>query len=116
MRQSVLVGLLAVVLAGCGSLERKAVLINPGDTKEQVLATMGTPDDRQFEGDAEAWQYCQTGAGFGYHDYRIVWFRRGKVTGLGSYKSGRPASSCTTDIRQVRWEEAPDFKVEVRSR
>jgi hypothetical protein len=116
MTKTIIAFLLATALTACGSLEKKAIMINAGDGKEQVLAAMGTPDDRQFEGDAEAWQYCQTGAGFGYHDYRIVWFRKGKVTGLTSYKSARPASSCTTDIRQVRWEEAPDYKLEVRNR
>lgn len=107
----------AVAVSGCGSLERKASLINLGDGKAQVLAAMGgPPDDRQFKGDGEVWQYCQTGAGFGYHDYRQIWFRVGKVIGVNSYKSGRPGSSCVTDIRSVRWEDAPDFTVEVRHR
>lgn len=107
---------LTVFLAACGSLEKKAVLLNPGDTKEQVLATMGTPDDRQLKGENEAWQYCQTGAGFGYHDYRTVWFQGGRVTGINSYKSTRPASSCVSDIRPIKWEEAPDSTIEIRKR
>jgi hypothetical protein len=105
-----------LALAGCGGLEKKAVLLNLGDTKEQVLAAMGPPDDRQLKGDNEAWQYCQTGAGFGYHDYRTVWFKAGKVTGINSYKSSRPASSCVTDIRPIKWEEAPDATIEIRNR
>ena len=108
--------MLAVLLSACGSLEKKAVLLNVGDTKEQVLAAMGPPDDRQLRGENEAWQYCQTGAGFGYHDYRIVWFDHGKLSGINSYKSSRPASSCVTDIRPIKWEEAPNATVEFRSR
>ena len=110
------VAIFAVLLAACGSLEKKAVLLNLGDTKEQVLAAMGPPDDRQLKGENEAWQYCQTGAGFGYHDYRTIWFSHGKMTGMNSYKSSRPASSCVTDIRPIKWEEAPNTTIEIRSR
>jgi hypothetical protein len=107
---------IAVAVAACGSLETKSTLLNIGDTKEQVLAVMGPPDDRQLRGENEAWQFCQTGAGFGYHDYRTVWFERGKVTGINSYKSSRPASSCVTDIRPIKWEEAPNATIEIRNR
>ena len=103
-------------IISCGSLDRKAVLINLGDSKAQVTSVMGTPEDRQFRGKDEAWQYCQTGAGFGYHDYRIVWFYDGTVTGVNSYKSTRPGVSCVTDIKPVRWEDAPDRTIEVRQR
>ena len=104
------------LLAGCGSLQKKAALINVGDSKDMVLAKMGSPDDSQFRGHNEAWQYCQTGAGFGYHDYRIVWFYDGRVTAVTSYKSNRPGSSCMTDIRQINWEDAPDATFEIRKR
>lgn len=104
------------IIVSCGTLEKKAILINLGDSKDQVLKIMGTPDDRQLKGKNEAWQYCQTGAGLGYHDYRIIWFYDGKVTGINSYKSSRPASSCVTDIRQINWDEAPDVTIEVRER
>lgn len=113
-------GLLLVALTGtvvgCGSLEPRAMLINVGDSKETVAKHMGTPDDRQVKGSNEAWQYCQTGAGFGWHDYRIVWFRDGLVTGVNSYKSTRPGSSCMADIKAVRWDDAPDAVVEIRQR
>jgi hypothetical protein len=108
--------LLSISLTACGSLEKKTILINAGDGKNDVLKIMGAPDDRQLKGSDEAWQYCQTGAGFGYHDYRTIWFSEGKVTGVTSYKSSRAASSCTTDIKQINWHEAPDAVVEFRSR
>jgi hypothetical protein len=106
----------ALLLSACGSLEKKAMLINIGDTKAQVAAQMGPPDDRQVKDSNEAWQYCQTGAGFGWHDYRVIWFRDGRVTGLNSYKSTRAGSSCMADIKAVRWEDAPDTVIEFRSR
>ena len=116
MRNLGAVGVLSMALAACGGLEKKSVLVSNGDTKQDVIAAMGVPDDRQLRGDDEAWQYCQTGAGFGYHDYRTIWFYRGKVTGINSYKSGRPGSSCVSAIRQIRWEEAPDKVIEIRNR
>lgn len=103
-------------LTACGSLEKKSIMLNIGDSKEQVLSVMGTPDDRQLQGENEAWQYCQTGAGFGYHDYRTIWFFRSKVTGINSYKSTRPGASCMTDIRHIKWEDAPNAVIEIRNR
>jgi len=110
------IAIVAVTLSACGSLEKKTVLINPGDTKERVLSIMGTPGDRQFRGKDEAWQYGQTGAGFGYHDYRVIWFYDGKVTGITSYKNYTPASSAAAHFQQIRWEEAPDRTIEIRQR
>lgn len=106
----------AILLTACGTLERRAAQIYPGMSAEQVRRLLGSPQDRQFSGNEEVWQFCKTGAGFGYHDYRAVWFRDGKVTGVNSYKSGRPASSCARDIKPVRWEDAPDKVIEIRSR
>lgn len=60
--------------------------------------------------------YCQTGAGFGYHDYRMIWFYNGKVTGITSYKDSTPASSCAGRFKPVRWENAPDHTLEIRER
>jgi len=105
-----------LLLSACGSLEKKSILVSNGDTKADVIKVMGTPDDRQLKASNEAWQYCQTGAGFGYHDYRVFWFYNGKVTGINSYKSSRPASSCMTDIKRINWEDAPDISVEIRNR
>jgi len=103
-------------LAGCGSLAKKAALVDIGDNTNDVRLKMGEPGDRQARGSQEAWQYCKTGAGLGYHDYRVIWFHSGLVTGFNSYKGTRPASSCTADFREIRWEDAPDATLEIRSR
>src|SRR5262245_51902982 len=108
---------IACLAASCGSLEKKSALINAGDSKQQVMSAMGgPPDDRQMSGDNEAWQYCRTGAGFGYHDYRTIWFKAGRVTGINSYKSARPGASCATDLKPIKWEDAPDATIEIRRR
>ena len=104
------------LLIACGSLERKTSHINPGDTREQVRAIMGPPGDRQFQGKHEAWQYGRTGAGFGYHDFRIIWFYDGQVTGITSYKDYTPASGAGAHFKPIRWEDAPDYKLEIRQR
>lgn len=104
------------LLSACGTLEKKAGLINYGDDKSKVLAIMGPPGDRQFRGKDEAWQYGQTGAGFGYHDFRIVWFYDGGVTGVTSYKDYTPASSASAHFKPIRWEDAPDYTLEIRKR
>lgn len=103
-----------VALFGCGTLEKKSILINIDDDKQKVLSIMGTPDDRQMQGKQEAWQYCISGAGFGYNDHRVVWFNNGYVTGITSYKSHQ--TGCVSGIRQVRWEDAPDRTLELRVR
>lgn len=68
MKSIILISTVLIALAACGSLEKKSILVNVGDGKELVVAQMGPPDDRQVKEENEAWQYCQTGAGFGYHD------------------------------------------------
>lgn len=105
-----------VMISGCGSLERKAILINAGDDKKMVISAMGIPGDRQFQGKSEAWQYGQTGAGFGYHDFRVIWFYDGKVTGITSYKDYTPASSASSHFKPIRWEDAPNYTLEIRNR
>lgn len=105
-----------LLLQACGSLETKSTMINLGDNKERVLSIMGQPDDRQFKGSNEAWQYCHAKTGIGIHDYRIIWLYDGKVTGMNSYKNPQPVWGCMKAIRPVRWEDAPDSKMEIRIR
>ena len=110
--------LLTLVLSGCGGLESKTILISPGDSKKAVLEIMGIPDDRQFKAypmyTAEAWQYCVTGAGYGYNAHKIIWLEQGRVTGITSYKSYR--TGCTGQIQAVNWHTKPDVVIEKRVR
>jgi hypothetical protein len=104
----------AVLLVGCGTLESKSSLVDVGADKKEVLQVMGSPDERQVKGDKEAWQYCISGAGFGYNDHRIVWFSKGIVTGITPYKTHQ--TGCVGNIRPVVWENAPTTVVEIRNR
>lgn len=108
-----LVGLVSL-LVNCGTLDDKTILINPGDIRAQVLDIMGTPRDRQFDNNSEAWQYCVSGAGFGYNDHKIIWFNDGIVTGISTYRTS--VSGCTGGMRSIIWEDAPDFVLETRAR
>lgn len=102
------------LLSGCGTLDNKTILINAGDTKKSVLDLMGTPQDRQMQQMQEAWQYCVSGAGFGYNDHKIIWFNEGIVTGITSYKTY--TSGCTGAFKTIKWEEAPNLIIETRER
>ena len=105
---------IVVLLQSCGTLDDKTILINPGDSREQVLEIMGTPQDRQFDSNNEAWQYCISGAGFGYNDHKIIWFNSALVTGISTYRSS--VTGCRGGMRSINWEEAPDFVLETRAR
>jgi len=104
----------SLLMQSCGTLDDKTILINPGDSRERVLEIMGTPQDRQFDSINEAWQYCVSGAGFGYNDHKIIWFAEGSVIGLSTYRTS--VTGCSGGIRSIVWEEAPDFVLESRER
>lgn len=105
---------IGLLLAGCSSNDRKSLLVNSGDTKNDVSSAMGMPDNRQIKGDNEAWQYCESGAGFNHHDYLVIWFYKGSVTGVNSYKKyTRKASACGRSIRQINWKDAPNVPVQI---
>lgn len=88
-------------------LANKTINIAKGDERARVLEVMGTPQDRQFLDNYEVFQYCITGAGFGYHDYSAIWLRDGKVVGITTYKDHTPGSSCRGHFRTLRRDEAP---------
>jgi hypothetical protein len=101
-------------LAGCSSLNEKTLQIQQGDPKDRVIAAMGSPEDRQFDGRDEAWQYGVV-ATMGLCEYTIVWFRDGTVRGLSSYRA-RSVAGCRAGLRSIRWEEAPTAAIEIRQR
>ncbi len=83
---------------------------------KKIVSILGEPDDRQFKDSNEAWQYCITGTGLGVSSYKIIWFRNDQVTGLSSYSVNHAGSSCSVHFKQLRWEDAPDQKIEIRNR
>ena len=108
-----------LLAAGCGTGNIKGMenssSVEPGDSKQDVIAKLGEPGDRQFSGTDEAWQYCRTN--FRSSDYRVIWFANGRVTGLNTYTNSDTAGSlCGSHFRQVNWHDAPDRVIEIRER
>lgn len=99
---------------GCSSLPKQALLLNPGDSKADVLKVMGTPDDHQFRGEDEVLQYGYVVA-FGTCEYRVLWFTKGKLIGSTSYRN-MSGGGCKPGMKAVRWEEKPDLVIETRRR
>jgi hypothetical protein len=103
-----------VVCLGCSSLPQKAMLLNPGDSKADVIRTMGTPDDHQFRGEDEVFQYGYVAA-FGTCEYRVLWFSKGRLVGSTSYRANC-AGGAKSGMRAVHWEDKPDQTIEIRRR
>jgi hypothetical protein len=94
----------------------KSIGINQGQSKDEVLKIMGNPGNRQFKGNNEAWQWCETDqVGFSGDDYVVVWFYDGKVTGVTTYKNTQ-IGNCEMFFRTINWEDAPDKIIEHRIR
>lgn len=113
--KTLIVMFFSLMFVGCSSISTKSRLIKNGDSKEQVKSVMGEPEDVQFKGSKEAWQYCVTN--FGVNNFSIVWFQESKVIGTTFYKNhGSPGSFCASHFESIRWENAPDSVIEIRNR
>lgn len=98
--------LLVVQLAiSCASTGQAVAELEPGMTKQQVLAILGTPADRSFRGVDEAWQYQEV-AGFGQCKYTTVWLSDGKLVGV-STRRGESVAGCGLGSREVDWSQMP---------
>ncbi len=102
---------LILLLSACASVNQSFFTINSGDTRQSVLNKMGSPDDRQFNGKNEAFQYCTTGTSFGKSTFNIVWFNDGVVTGANTYTVAH-AASCMGHFRQIDWTNTPVMIIE----
>jgi hypothetical protein len=103
-------------LQACATAEvhKRAMFINNGDSKQDVLKVMGRPENRQFRGNEEAWQWCETT--FGHHNFTIVWLNEGKVTAVNTIGNSAAGEFCNSAYRTIRWEDAPSSVVEIRNR
>jgi len=90
----------------------QASALVPGATPAQVRELLGEPQDRQLQGNQEAWQYCETG--LLQDTFVIVWFADSKVTGLRTYYSsvGDQGFFCSSHLRAITWDEAPEARRE----
>jgi len=82
----------------------------------ELRFAMGEPQDRQFKGTNEAWQYCATDySGLKADDYVLVWLANDAVTGMQTYRNSKKGT-CESFFRTVDWEQAPDTSIEIRQR
>jgi len=95
----------ALVCVGCASTGKAVAKLEPGMTKQQVLAALGPPADRSFRGTDEAWQYQEI-AGFGQCKYTTVWISREKLVGVSS-RRGSSVAGCGLGSREVDWSQMP---------
>lgn len=96
---------MAFLLTSCASSGKKSIELEPGMSKEQVLSTMGAPNDRSFRGLDEAWQYQEI-AGFGQCKYTTLWIRDGKLVGVTS-RRGPSVAGCGLGSEEVDWAAMP---------
>jgi outer membrane protein assembly factor BamE (lipoprotein component of BamABCDE complex) len=76
---------LAVALAGCHTTGQKITTLDPGTSREQVVATLGRPDALSTMGDFEVYTYLarhRTRTSLVHTDYTVV-MKDGKVTQFG---------------------------------
>lgn len=95
-------------------MKRKALALNPGDSRERVVEVMGAPQDRQFNGNEEALQWCETGSSSDL--YTVVWLTDNKVTTVSNYTRRDHFGSCTNSFKQINWSSSPDTTIEIRER
>lgn len=96
--------LASLLLAGCGSLATKTSQLHIGDTQNEVSSVMGAANYSKTDGDLAIWQYA-TIAGFGYCDYRRVWFWKGYVTAVSGYHHASIAG-CSVGLKRFDWQAA----------
>lgn len=111
--------LLGVLLYGCVAINHEAIekssSIQQGMTESEVIALLGSPGMREFSGQKQALQYCQTELWGPRHKYAVVWLYEGEVFGLTSYT--QPSrGSCSNQFMPVNWGNTPDTTIEIRNR
>lgn len=104
-RVFLLVALTTAVQISCASTGKAVSQLEPGMSKEKVLALLGEPADRSFRGTDEAWQYQEI-AGFGQCKYTTVWIRDAKLVGVTSRRGGSVAG-CGLGSEPVDWAQFP---------
>lgn len=97
--------LATTILGGCASIEKRAMALKPGMSPDQVIALVGTPTERSFRGNDEAWQY-QDLVGFGQCAYLTAWISNGHLIGVNS-RRGVSVAGCGLGSRSIDWGQMP---------
>lgn len=114
-----IIAALVFLLQACASqssIVRNSASIRPGISTAELRQIIGEPQNRQFKGKNEAWQYCSTDfSGFEADHYVLVWLFDGVVSGMQTYRNTQ-YGTCESFFRTVNWEEAPNTAIEIRQR
>lgn len=101
MKASLLIICLLFITACATQFKQSSVKkLNPGMTKEEVIKIMGEPGDRQFSGNKEVLQWCNTG--MSGDAYIMAHFRDGKLGTVQRY-SQTLEGNCTDFFNQVNF-------------
>lgn len=105
-----------VFLSACSTLDKRSLSLEPGMTKNQVSTILGTPANRSFREQNEAWQY-QGIVGFGQCVYKTAWFTGARLVSITS-RRGSSVAGCGLGSREVDWGQMPspslDLNVNIR--
>lgn len=104
---------IATVLTACASngVITKSMDIQPGMNRADVVQILGAPQNRSFKENAEALQYCTTGAIS--DQYVNVWLVDDEVIALTNY-TDESGFLCSGDMREIDWGQAPaDIRIAI---
>src|SRR4051812_16913678 len=119
----------AGLLAGCGTVasglmsdrelylfESHSADVDFGMNKTRVQQIMGVPKNRLYEGNQEAWLWCQTSTSPQRADaFLTVYFHQARVAGIHTY-GNRAEGTCETFFRRVEWLADPEKSMAARQR
>ena len=106
LEKIVIFGLILIGLCGCGSTTTTATQdVRPGMTADQVSSLLGSPANRSFRKNYEAWQYDDI-VGFGQCEYITIWFEDNIVQSMTSRRSGSVAG-CGLGSDPIDWDMMP---------
>ena len=105
---------MALLVAGCGTnpssnneeIKQRAMQIDPGMNKQEVIALMGPPEQRSFRGQAEALTFCGWTVFQGFLTYTI-WFFEEAVVAMTDDMVHTGAGDCSQFLSPVDWGQAP---------
>ena len=110
-----------LALAGCSSalsglqpdqelykFNAKLPDVDFGMNKTRVQYFMGVPKERLYQGNQEAWLWCQTSQRPDLADsYMVVYFYAARVAGIHTY-GNRAEGNCETFFKPVQWLADPE--------
>ena len=94
----------------------KADDVEFGMPKARVQYIMGVPQSRLYEGNQEAWLWCQTSNSPKLADaFLTVYFYRAQVAGIHTY-GNRAEGTCENFLRRVEWLPDPEKSMAAKIR